>query len=181
MSELIKQAPNVEYQGNGGARPGSGPKPSLEKQLAKAEKVAKELRLGTKLGLHRLAYKYDDLMKTAIEIATGQKEALTPEGKQTVEDLVVVNPKTGESFKPGPDKDMIKFLLNLPVKLVEGDEDTGANSGIARIIQRAQAAGAPITITQNNFRPDLSGSDGGNADTDWGPAVPRAVGDSSST
>ena len=56
-------------QGHGGARPGSGPKPKLEIQIAQAEKLALELQGYVKSGLSRLAIRYPDLMDEAISRA----------------------------------------------------------------------------------------------------------------
>ena len=126
-----------EYQGRGGPRPNSGRKPDLAVQLARAEKVAKELKLGTKIGLHRLARGYDGLMSSALEIATG----LTEDGEVI----------TDEDDKPvGRNNEMIKFLLNLPIKLVEQD-DEGKTSGVERILKRVTDAGGQVNVVQNNY------------------------------
>jgi hypothetical protein len=126
-----------EYQGRGGPRPNSGRKPDLAIQLAKAEKLAKDLKVSTKIGLHRLARGYDGLMESALEIATG----FTEEG----------DPVLDEDGKPkGRSSTMIQFLLNLPVKLVE-QEDAEKTSGVERILKRVTDAGGQVNVVQNNY------------------------------
>jgi hypothetical protein len=127
-----------KYPGHGGARVGAGRKPVLSRQLARAEKVAQELRLATRIGLNRLAGEYDELMIMAISVAKGDHN----DGK--------------------PDKDMLKFLLNLSMPLIKDDGDEPTS--VATILERVAKRGGAVTITQNNV--EVRG----------GPAVPSGAG-----
>ena len=179
MSSLLDDAPAIINSGRGGRRVGSGAKPSLEKQLVRAEKVAKELKVGTKLGLHRLANEYDDLMKLAIEIAFGEREVLNEDGS-TSSKVIEVLDKKGNFVEAGPNSEMVKFLLNLPVKLVEGDEEAGESRGINKILERVARAGGTINVSQNNYGaggPTVDGGPGNYTDGTWREPVPGAEGD----
>ena len=81
---------------SGGTRPGAGSPANLAKSVQEARQVARLLNEALKTGLKGLAHEYDTLVAEAIRIA-----------------------KNG-------DTQMLKFLIELPTKLVrlESDEET---------------------------------------------------------
>ena len=88
--------------GRGGRRAGSGRKPKIVATTRRAEKLAVRLNAAIKLGLDPLAERYPDLINTAIRIALGEDE----------QGNVVTK----------PNQRMLTDLINLPLKLVDGNE-----------------------------------------------------------
>ena len=96
--------PQAKIAKHGGGRPGAGrPVTSAARQSDEYKKIAKQIKGALGLGLDKLAEKYPHLMETAIWVAEGRNE----NGIRTEK----------------PNVAMLKFLLELPVRLVDWQPD----------------------------------------------------------
>ena len=120
MSDLVK------YAGHGGKRPGAGRPKKLTNQIARAEKLAEKLSLGTKAGLSVVADAMPDLMKIAVASALGDKDNR-------------------------PNVSMLKFLIEVGMNSIT-DENISGGSMTERILKEARS----VELHQHNYQVPVS-------------------------
>lgn len=110
----------------GGYRPGSGRKLSIDKQIARAQKLAKQLQIGRTLGFLVLAEKAPEIVALAVKLALGT-----------------------ETERPSLTmlKACMEMLSKLPSEGAETDE-----SPIADLLKRLKAN---VNIQVNNYKESL--------------------------
>lgn len=121
----------------GGARPGAGRPPTLNKQIKKAEQLARILQLATKEGFVEIGERYGEVIQAALKLALGYTTT-----KYTKEGVPY------EAEVP-PDRHMISKIIDIGIGSLDDGEYHGNKNPALDLLERARKRGGDIHLHQH--------------------------------